>query len=572
LLKRIEKGEVSGATTQPQLLLVVVALLAVLLLGLASAAIAAGSAPQDSPALTVPPMILPGEATASGSTAGGSTADRWIIGARPGAESRSIARRQGAKVVDPALGIFSTERSGATGLASALRRAGLLVYAEPDVAATSTSYPAFNPDLQPWLNRIVDTVEVTPPPVTVNSPKLGLIEESLNPEHPDLKFANLSGILSLGPIADDHGTAIAAIAGSPADDADGTGSSGIVGVWPGMNMALFPSGTSCTSATQAVLASARAGVAVINMSYGFAFNQCFSHYVATETAVKKGVLPVASAGNDFESGNQPMRPATDPHVVSVSAVDPGDLVAPFATRNPQVDITAPGVGIYAPAIQASTPGGISQLTWGQKDGTSFSAPMVSAAATWLAQARPALDARQIGRLLTSSATDLGAPGRDPLYGEGLLNIGSALSTETPPADPLEPNDDIRWLKGSLLPGKAPYLWRPGRKAAGKTVATLGRSKDPVDVYRVLIAPRRKVLITTAQFQGDVAVKVFRPKAKTVLKSNGQVIVRSDKARPATEGLLVKNTKRRPQTVYVSITVSPRWSDEYVRYRLAVAGR
>jgi hypothetical protein len=570
LLKRIKKGEASGAVGPPQLLLGVLALLSVLLLALVSAAIAFGSTQAGTVASPVPPMNLPADAGVSGSSADGSDSERWIVGARPGAESRSIARRLGAQVVDPALGIYSTARDRATSLAASLRRAGLLVYAEPDVAATSASYPSLNQQ-QTWLNQIVDTVEITPPPVTPNSPRLGLVEESLDSTHPDLSLANLTGALSVGPLEDDHGTAIAAIAGSPAGDGDGSDANGIVGVWPGMNMSLFPSGTNCTSATRAVLAAARAGVAVINMSYGFASSQCFSHYVATETAVKKGVLPVASAGNDFETGNMPMRPATDPHVVSVSAVTKERVIAPFATQNRQVDITAPGVGIYSPAIQVP-PAGSSLPAWGLKDGTSYSAPMVSAAATWLAQARPGLEARQIGRLLTTSATDLGPPGRDPMYGEGLLNIGSALSTKAPPADPMEPNDDIRWLKGSLLPSKSAYLWRPGRRAAGKAVATLGRSKDPADVYRVLIAPRRKVLITTAQFEGDVALKVFRPGAKTILKGGGQVIVRSDKARPATEGVLVRNSKRRPQTVYVSVTVSPRWSDEYVRYRLAVAGR
>jgi hypothetical protein len=104
------------------------------------------------------------------------------------------------------------------------------------------------------------------------------------------------------------------------------------------------------------------------------------------------------------------------------------------------------------------------------------------------------------------------------------------------------------------------------------VATLSRTKDWADVYRVLIAPRRRVLITTRQLQGDVALKVFRPTAKTIRRGGGQLIVRSDKARPATEGVLVRNAKRRPQVVYVAVTVSPRWTDEYVRYRLAAAGR
>jgi len=560
---------------QLPLLLVMVAMLAVVILGLATAAIAAGSVPAGSSSSRFsPPMILPGDAGASASGTHGADSERWIIGAKPGAESRRIARREGATLVDFATGIYSIDREGANRLAGTLREAGRLVYAEPDVPVTASGYPSdYNPGVQWWLNRIVDTVEVTPPPVTPNSPRLGLVEESLDPTHPDLKLASLTGARSLGPLGDNHGTAVAAIAGSPGGDSEGFGVGGIVGVWPGMNMTLFTSGDSCVTASKAVLAAARTGVAVINMSYGFASDDCFSHFVATETAVRKGVLPVAAAGNTFgELGNLAMRPATDPHVISVSATDNGNVVADFATRNPQVDITAPGVGVYSPWVSGEAVGGTTQPPWAQNSGTSFSAPMVSAAATWLAQARPGLDARQIGRLLTSSATDLGEAGRDPLYGEGLLNIGSALTTKAPPADPREPNDDIGWINGSLLPGKARFVWRPGRRGTGAVDATLSRSKDPADVYRVQIAPRGKVLITAAQFQGDVALKVFRPAAKTILKGRGQVIVASDKARPATEGVLVKNSKRRPQEVYVAVTVSPRWTDEYVRYRLSAAGR
>jgi len=574
LVKRIEKGAVSGAVRQLPLLLVSVAMLAIVLIGLVSAAIATGSVPTGTPpSQPGPPMVLPEDSAVSSSGGKASESGRWIIGARPDAETRRITRRVGATVVDYATGIYATSREDANRLATLLRKAGRLVFAEPDVPVATSSYPSdYNQEIQWWLGRIVDTVGITPPPVTPNSPRLALIEESLDPTHPDLASASLTGALSLGPPQDNHGTAVAAIAGSPGGDVTGTDGTGIVGVWPGMNMTLYPSGRNCVSATRAVLAAARAGVAAINMSYGFASTDCFSHFVATETAVRKGVLPVAAAGNTFDKqGNLAMRPATDPHVISVSATDSQNLVAPFATRNQQVDITAPGAQVYSPFISGDSNGSNKQ-PWARNSGTSFSAPMVSAAATWLTQARPGLDARQIGRLLTSSATDLGEPGRDQLYGEGLLNIDSALAAKAPPADPREPNNDIGWINGSLIPGKAGFIWRPGRKGAGKVTATLSRSKDPSDVYRVLIAPRSRVLITAAQYQGDISLKVFRPAARTIFKGGGKVIVRSDKPRPATEGVLVRNSKRRPQEVYVAVTASPRWTEEYLRYRLAVAGR
>lgn len=573
-MKKISKGAETGTAGQLPLLLVLVAALAVLLTALVCTAIAAGAEPGEGQASRLtPPMILPGDARVSGPANTAADFERWIIGARPGAESSRIASREGAWPVDSGVGIFAVAADRASQFAAALREVGRLVYAEPDYPIEASGYPTdFDPVIQPWLSRIVDTVEITPPPVTPNSPRLALIEKSLDPTHPDLRGANLTGSLSLGTAEDSHGTAVAAIAGSPGGDVSRTGNSGIIGVWPGMNMTLFPSGDDCLSATRAVLAAARAKVAAINMSYGFASDTCFSHFVATETAVRKGVLPVAAAGNSFDkSGNQAMRPATDPHVISVSAVDAENSVAPFATRNPQVDITAPGTQIYSPWVSAEgSPD--NAPPWVLNSGTSFSAPMVSAAATWLAQARPSLDARQIGRLLTSSATDLGEAGRDPLYGEGLLNIGSALNSKPPPADPREPNDDIAWINGSLLPGKAGPVWNPSLRRSRTVGATLSRSKDPADVYRVAIAPRSRLLITAAQYQGDVALKVFRPGAKTILKGGGQIVIRSDKPRPATEGVLVRNSKSRPQVLYVAITISPRWSEQYTSYSLGISGR
>jgi hypothetical protein len=548
--------------------LLLIALLALVLLALATARIAGASTGGQ-----LPPLVLPSDASSSSSVS--RTHDEtglWIVGARPSADTERIAGTHEAATISRSLGIYAVDRDRADRFAGALRRAGLLRYAEPDVRSTSAGYPGgLTSAGQWWLTGIVDVAGTTPPPVTPNSPQLGLIEESLDPQHPDLLGVSIRNALSIGPVQDDHGTSIAAIAGSPAapsDDASAGTGPDIIGVWPGMNMTLFPSGDSCLTATRAVLAAANSDVRVINMSYGFAATDCFSHYVATETAVKRGVLPVASAGNTFETGNIAQRPASDPHVISVSAVDKSSTVAPFATRNDKVDITAPGAGILAPVV-VSTGGGTIERGWGEVNGTSFSSPMVAAAATWLSQARPGLSARQIGRALTASATDLGDPGRDSSYGEGLLNINRALAEPSVPDDPGEPNDDIQWVDGSLLKGPSPMLWTPtGRKSS--IVATLSLQKDPADVYRVRLAPRRSVLITAAQFQGDVVLRVLRPTTRTIRKTRKQVLVKSDQARPKTEGVKVSNRKGRAQVVYVALTPSPRQASEHMRYRLSVS--
>lgn len=542
-------------------LLILVAAMSVVMLGLATAAIASGASRADIPQ---PPMELPG-AAASSAGGGGATA-HWILGAPAGDLTSRIASRFGARAVgSDSTGIYRIGSGRANAMAHALRTTVGLDYAEPDESAQPSGYAT---DLlyeqQTWLNQVVNTTDVTPPLVSATSPSLGLVEEAIDANHPDLRQADLSGAKSVNPAADWHGTAIAAIAGSPAEGL------GIRGVWPGMPMRQFPSGLTCSSTTAAVIKAVKAKVAVISMSYGFADDACYSHCLATETAVKNGIVPVAAAGNsNAGGGNVPVRPATDPHVISVSAVDSSNLVAGFATRNDKVDITAPGVGVFGPKVSDGTASTVDYGWSADLNGTSYSTPMVAAAATMLSQARPDLNASQIGRLLVDSATDLGPAGRDIDYGNGLLNIGSALVADAPPQDVKEPNDDINWINGTLIPNKAGFVWKAGVAKKKSVTATLSRAKDPADVYRVQIPRRRSVLITAAQFQGDVRLDVLKPTAQTIVAPGKKLIVRSDRPAPKTEGVRIKNLKNKPQTIYVAITPSAKQTDQYSFYRLSV---
>ncbi len=66
------------------------------------------------------------------------------------------------------------------------------------------------------------------------------------------------------------------------------------------------------------------------------------------------------------------------------------------------------------------------------DGTSQATPHASAVAALAWSVKPALSNAQIRAILTSTATDLGARGRDDLYGNGLVQadaaVGAALAT------------------------------------------------------------------------------------------------------------------------------------------------
>ena len=60
-----------------------------------------------------------------------------------------------------------------------------------------------------------------------------------------------------------------------------------------------------------------------------------------------------------------------------------------------------------------------------RNGTSYAAPHISGAAALLFGMWPQLTAREVGAILLNSATDMGAPGVDAIYGHGLLNLDAA---------------------------------------------------------------------------------------------------------------------------------------------------
>jgi Subtilase family len=108
-----------------------------------------------------------------------------------------------------------------------------------------------------------------------------------------------------------------------------------------------------------------------------------------------------------------------------------------------VDLSAPGeqVPVAIPAVFDVDDGVQDGVTL--EDGTSFSSPMVAAAAAWTRLARASLSAGQVADVLRSGATDIGAEGWDPSTGWGLLNIDNALVAATPREDPGEPTTTFR---------------------------------------------------------------------------------------------------------------------------------
>jgi subtilisin family serine protease len=155
---------------------------------------------------------------------------------------------------------------------------------------------------------------------------------------------------------------------------------------------------------------------------------------AVALALSRGKILVASAGNgQLSNPGVPNYPASFPGVIGVGATQPDDNIAPFSTNGDFVDVSAPGHGIVstwdtrvpvnaAPPVTPPTHGvGFVNLS-----GTSMASPMVAGLAALMLEIRPDLTAAEVQQLLEASAVDLGAPGRDPVFGAGRIDAAAAL--------------------------------------------------------------------------------------------------------------------------------------------------
>jgi len=247
---------------------------------------------------------------------------------------------------------------------------------------------------------------------------IGMIDSGVDLTHP--AFAGVDIVYeafnrpSREPGPPDHGTAIAVLmVGRPAE---GKGWGGLL---PGASLTaanMFEVNEqgkvvgNARGLLKAVDWMASRKVPVVNLSIAGPDNKVVR--LAFDRARRKGIILVAAAGN-WGSSTKPAYPAAYRHAIAVTAVNGRRSVYSHANRGRYVDFAAPGVRMWTAA-----PGGGGKF----QSGTSFASPYV-AVLTALSVAK-GNDATPDGLrdLLRSSVVDLGAPGRDDVFGWGLIGM------------------------------------------------------------------------------------------------------------------------------------------------------
>lgn len=190
--------------------------------------------------------------------------------------------------------------------------------------------------------------------------------------------------------------------------------------------------------SEGIVQAANLGVQIINMSLGLYQDSPLLRQ-AVAYAHERGILMVAAAGNEgYESLPYP---AAYSEVLSVTAVDGVSQHALFPNKSYSIDFAAPGVGILTAMEDEGTV---------LFSGTSAAAPFVSGTLAALISGDRALPPKQAVQLLKRTLNDQGAPGKDSVYGSGLIDWNRLRERYT--TDLLDVALADIYLSSNALPG------------------------------------------------------------------------------------------------------------------------
>ena len=287
---------------------------------------------------------------------------------------------------------------------------------------------------------------------------IAVIDSGIDARHPELANSVADSFDALGSKegAHTHGTGIAGAIVAHARLMGSAPEARLIAI------RAFGSGSKGAESTSYVILrgldyAAEHGAQIINMSFAGPKDPLIERGIAATAA--RGILMVAAAGN-AGAKSPPLYPAANPNVVAVSGTDAQKRLFTASNRGNHIAIAAPGVDIFLPAPDEKY-----QIA----SGTSFSAAYVSGVAALIMERNPALKPADVRAILTNTARDVGAPGRDEQFGAGEADAFAAVTAAA--AAPAVPLASVS-----------------GKPAADKTPA-LDPSADNASVSRALNDPQ-----------------------------------------------------------------------------------
>ena len=256
--------------------------------------------------------------------------------------------------------------------------------------------------------------------------RIAVIDTGVDTHHPELvgRILEVVNVTDRPYIPEMHGTLVTGIIAARAWNGIG-----ITGVAPDARVVVIracwsqtperPDGI-CTSETlaRALDAALQRKVQIVHMSIGGPDDPLLRRLI--ETAATRNVIVVAAAGNGGPDA-RPIFPAALPDVLAVTAVDAENHLYVHASRGDYIDLAAPGVDVVSTA-----PGGTFRIA----SGTSMAAAHVTGIVALILQIRPDLSPERVRAALIRTARDLGPPGKDVLYGYGLVNACPVARKQT----------------------------------------------------------------------------------------------------------------------------------------------